>query len=43
MLGASLWQYWRYVAIPVLWPSFLGTTLLLFANSFGAVATAYRL
>jgi putative spermidine/putrescine transport system permease protein len=31
------------VAIPVLWPSFLGTTLLLFANSFGAVATAYGL
>jgi putative spermidine/putrescine transport system permease protein len=43
VLGASFWQYWRYVAIPVLWPSFLGTTLLLFANSFGAVATAIGL
>jgi putative spermidine/putrescine transport system permease protein len=43
ILGASSWQYWRNVAIPVLWPSFLGTTLLLFANSFGAVATAYGL
>jgi putative spermidine/putrescine transport system permease protein len=43
ILGASSWQYWRHVAIPVLWPSFLGTTLLLFANSFGAVATAYGL
>jgi putative spermidine/putrescine transport system permease protein len=43
VLGASSWQYWRHVAIPVLWPSFLGTTLLLFANSFGAVATAYGL
>jgi putative spermidine/putrescine transport system permease protein len=41
--GATSWQYWRHVAIPVLWPSFLGTTLLLFANSFGAVATAYGL
>src|SRR5271168_2388986 len=43
ILGASTWQYWRYVALPVLWPSMLGATLLLFANSFGAVATAYAL
>jgi putative spermidine/putrescine transport system permease protein len=43
ILGATNWQYWRHVAIPVLWPSFLGTTLLLFANSFGAVATAIGL
>jgi putative spermidine/putrescine transport system permease protein len=43
VLGASSWQYWQHVAIPVLWPSFLGATLLLFANSFGAVATAYGL
>lgn len=43
ILGASAWQYWRYVALPVLWPSLLGATLLLFANAFGAVATAYAL
>jgi putative spermidine/putrescine transport system permease protein len=43
ILGASSWQYWRYIALPVLWPSLLGTTLLLFANAFGAVATAYAL
>jgi putative spermidine/putrescine transport system permease protein len=43
ILGASSWQYWRHIAIPILWPSLLGTTLLLFANSFGAVATAYGL
>jgi putative spermidine/putrescine transport system permease protein len=43
ILGASGWQYWRYIALPILWPSLLGTTLLLFANSFGAVATAYGL
>lgn len=43
ILGASTWQYWRHVALPILWPSLLGTTLLLFANSFGAVATAYGL
>lgn len=42
-LGGTAWQYWRYVALPVLWPSVLGATLLLFANSFGAVATAYAL
>ncbi len=43
ILGASTWQYWRHVALPVLWPSFLGATLLLFANAFGAIATAYAL
>lgn len=43
ILGASTWQYWRHVALPVLWPSILGTTLLLFANAFGAIATAYGL
>ena len=43
ILGASNFQYWRYVALPVLWPSLLGATILLFANSFGAVATAYAL
>jgi len=42
-LGATQFQYWRWVAIPVLWPSFLGTVILLFANSFGAIATAYAL
>ncbi len=43
ILGASTWQYWRMVALPILWPSLLGTTLLLFANAFGAIATAYAL
>lgn len=43
MLGASGFQYWRMVAFPILWPSLLGTFALLFANSFGAVATAYAL
>jgi putative spermidine/putrescine transport system permease protein len=43
ILGASTTQYWRMVALPVLWPSLLGTTILLFANAFGAVATAYAL
>jgi putative spermidine/putrescine transport system permease protein len=43
ILGANNWQYWRYVAFPVIWPSLLGAMLLLFANAFGAVATAYAL
>lgn len=43
ILGASSWQYWRYIALPVLWPSLLGATILLFANAFGAIATAYAL
>lgn len=43
ILGASRAQYWRMVALPILWPTLLGTLALLFANSFGAVATAYAL
>jgi putative spermidine/putrescine transport system permease protein len=42
-LGASAWEYWRYIALPILWPPLLGASLLLFANAFGAVATAYAL
>jgi putative spermidine/putrescine transport system permease protein len=42
-LGASTWQYWRLVALPILLPSILGTTVLLFGNAFGAYATAYGL
>jgi putative spermidine/putrescine transport system permease protein len=42
-LGATQTQYWRMVVVPVLWPSFLGTVILLFANAFGAIATAYAL
>src|SRR5438132_5546725 len=42
-LGASGWQFWRYVGVPVLMPSILGATILLFGNSFAAYATAYSL
>ena len=42
-LGATPLQYWRYVVLPVLTPSILGTMILLFGNSFGAHATAYAL
>jgi putative spermidine/putrescine transport system permease protein len=43
VLGATGFQYWRLVALPILFPSLLGTFALLFANSFGAVATAFAL
>ena len=42
-LGGSAWDYWRRVAGPILRPSFLGCTLLLFANAFSAYATAKAL
>ena len=43
ILGATGAQYWRMVALPILWPTLVGTFALLFANAFGAVATAYAL
>jgi putative spermidine/putrescine transport system permease protein len=43
VLGATTAQYWRMVAFPILFPSLLGTFALLFANAFGAVATAIAL
>lgn len=42
-LGANSWQFWRYVGVPVLLPSLLGATILLFGNAFAAYATAYSL
>jgi ABC-type Fe3+ transport system permease subunit len=42
-LGASSFQFWRYVGVPVLMPSLLGAMVLLFGNSFSAYATAYGL
>ena len=42
-LGANSFQYWRYVAFPILWPSILGAGLLLFGSAFGAYATAQAL
>lgn len=42
-LGATTWQFWRYVAGPLLLPAFLGSMLLLFANAFAAYATAAAL
>lgn len=42
-LGGTAWDYWRHVAAPLLWPAFIGSTLLLFANAFSAYATVEAL
>ncbi|MFZ0342757.1 MAG: ABC transporter permease subunit, partial [Gaiellaceae bacterium] len=42
-LGASKLGYLRHVAVPVLLPSFVGATLILFGNAFSAYATALAL
>lgn len=42
-LGASSWQYWRLVGLPILTPSLLGGFLLLFGSAFSAYATPYAL
>ena len=42
-LGATRLQFWLHIGFPVLWPNLLGTLSLLFANAFGAIATAYAL
>ncbi len=39
-LGGTTWTYWRRVAGPILFPSFVGAALLLFTNAFSAYATA---
>jgi len=42
-MGATTYQYWRHVALPILTPSLLGAVILLFGNAFGAQATAFQL
>jgi putative spermidine/putrescine transport system permease protein len=42
-LGASTITYWRRVGLPILMPSLIAAAMLLFANSFGAFATAFAL
>ena len=42
-LGGTRFTYWSRIAIPVLAPSFIGSLLLLFANSFSSYATAAAL
>ncbi len=42
-LGASTWQFWRYVGLPVLTPAVLGGFVLTFGGAFAAYATAKAL
>src|SRR2546425_6056017 len=42
-LGASNFTFWRRIGLPILLPSLIAATMLLFANSFGAFATAFAL
>jgi putative spermidine/putrescine transport system permease protein len=42
-LGANSFQYWTQIALPILLPSLLASTILLFGNAFGAYATALSL
>lgn len=42
-LGASTLQYWRRIGLPILTPSLIAGVVLLFANAFGAYATAWTL
>ncbi len=42
-LGASTLQYWRRIGLPILAPSLIAGLVLLFANAFGAYATAWTL
>src|SRR5699024_12288591 len=42
-LGATRAQFIKDIAVPVLWPSILGSILRLFADAFAAYATAYAL
>lgn len=42
-LAANNFQFWWHIGIPVLVPSLIAGFTLLFANAFGAYATAYTL
>ena len=42
-LGANTVQYWWNIGLPILAPSLIAGFTLLFANAFGAYATAYTL
>jgi putative spermidine/putrescine transport system permease protein len=43
LLGASSWDFWRHIGVPVLTPALLGTFVILLANALGAYATVYAL
>lgn len=42
-LGATDWQFWKHIGIPVITPAIIASFVILFANAFGAYATAQAL
>jgi putative spermidine/putrescine transport system permease protein len=42
-MGANTFQFWWRIGLPILMPSLVAGLVLLFANAFGAYATAYTL
>lgn len=43
LLGASSFDFWRHIGLPVMTPALLGTFVILLANALGAYATVYAL
>lgn len=43
MLGGSKIDFWKNIGLPILSPTIMGTTVVLFANSMGAYATVVAL
>nr|WP_197275575.1 ABC transporter permease subunit [Bacillus sp. FJAT-22090] len=43
LLGASTFQFWSKIGIPIMLPGIVGTFSVLFANAMGAYASAYAL
>nr|WP_196244084.1 ABC transporter permease subunit [Lysinibacillus sphaericus] len=43
LLGATSWQFWMKIGLPVMLPGIVGTFSVLFANAMGAYASAYAL
>jgi putative spermidine/putrescine transport system permease protein len=42
-LGANSFNFWLHIGLPILSPALISSFLLLFANSYGAYATAWTL
>jgi putative spermidine/putrescine transport system permease protein len=41
LMGARRASFWLRIGLPILWPSLLGSFILLFANAMGTYATAF--
>lgn len=43
LFGTTTFEFWRYIGVPIILPSILGTFSILFANALAAYATPYAL